>query len=103
MELLERVDSPALDLLAKLNERGRVITKFFLFFFGECKIGSVFCKLGRMIRKYPRRGTDVVSQLSRGLLQLREHLDSGSAIANHRDFLACHIDRRVPGPLLLDQ
>jgi hypothetical protein len=103
MQLPESFDVPALDLLTKLKERGRVITKPLLFFFGECKIGSVFCKLSRMIRKYPGRGTDVVGQLSRGLLQLREHLDSGSAVANHRDFLACHIDRRVPGPLLLDQ
>ena len=103
MQLPESVDVPVLDLLTKLEERGRVITKPLLFFFCECKIGSVFCKLSRIIRKYPCRGTDVVGQLSRGLLQLREHLNSGRAVANHRDFLACHIDRRVPEPLLLDQ
>jgi len=103
MQLPESVDVPVLDLPTKLEERGRVITKLLLFFFGECKIGSVFCKLSRIIRKYPCRGTDVVGQLSRGLLQLREHLDSGRAVANHRNFLARHINRRVPGPLSLDQ
>jgi hypothetical protein len=103
MQLPESVDVPVLDLLTKLDERGRIITKPLLLFFGKCKIGPFSCKFSRMVRKYPCGGTDVVGQLSRGLLQLREHLDSGRAVANHRDFLACHIDRRVPGPLLLDQ
>ena len=103
MQLPESIDVPVLDLLTKFEEWGRIITKPLLFFFGECKIVPVFCKLSLIIRKYPCRRTDVVGQLSRGLLQLREHLDSRRAVANHRDFLACHINRRVPGPLSLDQ
>jgi hypothetical protein len=65
MQLPKSVDVPMLDRLTELPERGRVITKSLLFFFGECEVYSIFGKLRCIIGKYPCRGTDVVGQLSR--------------------------------------